>query len=173
VVLCRCRLWEEKTAMDRSACEHLHPACSAMRSVRLFATGLTVLPTSVVGAAAASPPINLVCDVESTYPSRGFGEPSTKSKGRLRVIIDVDRHTGVYYGPFAIGPDRPGQLEVTDNAYKVTWTGNFTVAGATVVHEEFFVNRYTREFQQSLTLSDGRQFGFVDGTCSLVNGPAF
>jgi hypothetical protein len=141
---------------------------SAMKTVRLAAVIMTALSTSVFGAAAATPPINLICDVESAYPSEGFGKPTSKSNGRLRVIIDVDRHTGVYYGRFAIGPDNPGQLEVTDDVYKVTWRGKRSVVGGTVVYEEFVVNRHTREFQQLLTISDGREFGFVDGTCSLA-----
>jgi hypothetical protein len=128
---------------------------------------------SCITSEAAAAPINLVCDVEMGFPMNGFGQPTSKSQSRIRVVLDVDKKTGAYSGHFGIRSDRPGQLEVTDDMYVVTWSGSLAVQGSVIVEERLALDRFTGKLLQALKLSDGRIFGLVDGTCAKSEGPIF
>jgi hypothetical protein len=45
--------------------------------------------------------------------------------------------------------------------------------GVKITREEFVIDRATGDFQQSLTLQDGRQITLIRGTCARVIKPAF
>ena len=131
----------------------------------------SLLLTSGITSDVAAAPINLVCDVEMAFPTDGFGQPTFRSRSRIRVVLDVDNQTGAYPGHFGIRGDKPGLLEVTDDLYVVTWSGSLQIQGSIVVHERLALDRFTGALQQALRLSDGRIFGLAEGTCTKSEGP--
>lgn len=137
----------------------------ALAAMPMFASGIT--------SEASAAPVNLVCDVEMGFPINGFGQPTSKSRSRIRVVLDIDKKTGAYSGHFGIRSDRPGQLEVTDDLYVVTWSGSLDIQGSVVLEERLALDRFTGKLLQALMLGDGRTFGLVEGTCTKSEGPIF
>jgi len=87
--------------------------------------------------------------------------------------VDFDKASGWYQGRIAISESRAGNLTVQGNKLKVSRPAMFERFGVKITREEFVIDRATGDFQQSLTLQDGRQITLIRGTCARVIKPAF
>lgn len=140
---------------------------------RQFLACISTMAIAIASPSAYGQPVNLLCDVEVRFPIQGFGQPTSNSRSRIHVLIDQERRQGTYNGLFAISADRPGSLRVSGENYFVTWKGSYWLQGQEIVEETLAIYRMTGRFSQTVTLSSGRQFNLMEGTCQKSAGPLF
>lgn len=118
--------------------------------------------------------LDMICELRLDLDGQlALGITANEPNRMALAQVDFEKASGWYQGRIAISESRAGNLSVTGNKLKVSRPAMFERFGVKVTREEFVIDRSTGEFQQSLSLQDGRNITLIRGTCARVIKPAF
>ena len=118
--------------------------------------------------------IDLICELRLDLDGQlALGITANEPNRMAMAQVDFEKSSGWYQGKIAISESRAGNLMVAGQKLKVSRPAMFERFGVKITREEFEVDRQTGDFQQSLTLQDGRVITLIRGTCARVIKPAF
>lgn len=118
--------------------------------------------------------MDLICELQLDLDGQlALGIKENEPARVTMAQIDFDQKSGWYQGKIAISESRAGTVTLMGTRVKVYRPALFQRFGTTVSGEEFVVDRKTGQFEQSLSLSDGRTVKLIKGTCAQVIKPPF
>ncbi len=118
--------------------------------------------------------LDMICELRLDLDGQlALGITANEPNRMALAQVDFDKASGWYQGRIAISESRAGNLSVVGNKLKVSRPAMFERFGVKITREEFVIDRSTGDFQQSLTLQDGRTVTLIRGTCARVIKPAF
>lgn len=118
--------------------------------------------------------MDLICELELDLDGQlALGIKENEPSRITMAQIDFDQKSGWYQGKIAISESRAGTVSLMGTRVKVYRPALFQRFGVMISGEEFVVDRKTGRFEQSLSLSDGRNVKLIKGTCAQVIKPPF
>lgn len=147
--------------------------------------GLVALTSQTSDAPPASAPtqtfkaptsgaLDMICELRLDLDGQlALGITANEPSRMAMAQVDFDKASGWYQGRIAISESRAGNLTVVGTKLKVSRPAMFERFGVKITREDFVIDRITGDFQQSLTLQDGRNVILIRGTCARVIKPAF
>lgn len=118
--------------------------------------------------------LDMICELKLDLDGQlALGITANEPSRMAMAQVDFDKASGWYQGRIAISESRAGNLVSSTGKLKVSRPAMFERFGVKITREEFVIDRATGDFQQSLTLQDGRQITLIRGTCARVIKPAF
>jgi hypothetical protein len=138
----------------------------------------TDAPTSAAAVnsvkASTTGALDMICELRLDLDGQlALGITANEPSRMAMAQVDFDKASGWYQGRIAISESRAGNLTVVGSKLKVSRPAMFERFGVKITREEFVIDRATGDFQQSLTLQDGRNVVLIRGTCARVIKPAF
>lgn len=137
-------------------------------------------PNDAAPAARAALPaqstgiVDMICELHLDLDGQtALGIQGNEPSRITLAQIDLDQKSGWYQGRIAISESRGGTLSLQGNRFIITRPAMFQRFGATITQEAFWIDRTTGEFEQSLSLQDGRTVKLIRGTCARVIKPPF
>ena len=118
--------------------------------------------------------MDLICELELDLDGQlALGIKENEPSRITMAQIDFEQKSGWYQGKIAISESRAGTVSLMGTRVKVYRPALFQRFGVMISGEEFVVDRKTGRFEQSLSLSDGRNVKLIKGTCAQVIKPPF
>lgn len=118
--------------------------------------------------------MDLICELELDLNGQlALGIKENEPARVAMAQIDFEKKSGWYQGKIAISESRAGTLSLMGTSVKVYRPAMFQRFGVMISGEEFMLDRKTGRFEQSLSLSDGRNVKLIKGTCAQVIKPPF
>jgi hypothetical protein len=118
--------------------------------------------------------LDMICELKLDLDGQlALGITANEPNRMAMAQVDFDKASGWYQGRIAISESRAGNLSIVGNKLKVSRPAMFERFGVKITREEFVIDRTTGDFQQALTLQDGRNISLIKGTCARVIKPAF
>jgi len=134
----------------------------------------TPAPAASTDKPRSQGPLDMICELKLDLDGQlALGITANEPNRVAMAQVDFDKGSGWYQGRIAISESRAGNLTVQGNKLKVSRPAMFERFGVKITREEFVIDRTTGDFQQSLTLQDGRTITLIRGTCARVIKPAF
>ena len=118
--------------------------------------------------------LDMICELRLDLDGQlTLGITANEPTRMAMAQVDFDQASGWYQGRIAISESRAGNLVSSGSKLKVSRPAMFERFGVKITREEFVIDRATGDFQQTLTLQDGRNVTLIRGTCARVIKPAF
>jgi len=117
--------------------------------------------------------ITFLCEANYSVPTNGLEGPNKVYKEMMAAGLDYKNKAGWYQGNFSISESRKGALVVQGNKALVSRPAMFERFGVMVTSEQFTIDRTTGEFNQSLTIKDGRKIELIHGYCGKLTKAPF
>lgn len=117
--------------------------------------------------------ITFLCEANYSVPTNGLEGPNKVYKEMMAAGLDYKNKAGWYQGIFSISESRKGALVLQGNKALVSRPAMFERFGVMVTGEQFTLDRTTGEFNQSLTIKDGRKIEIIHGYCGKLTKAPF
>jgi len=117
--------------------------------------------------------ITFLCEANYSVPTNGLEGPNKVYKEMIAAGLDYKNKAGWYQGNYSISESRKGALVLQGNKAFVSRPAMFERFGVMVTSEQFTLDRTTGEFNQSLTIKDGRKIEIVHGYCGKLTKAPF
>lgn len=118
--------------------------------------------------------LDMICELRLDLEGQmTLGINSSESSRVAMAQVDFDKSSGWYQGTLAMHEGRAGNLSVEGQKLRVSRPAMFQRFGTTITGEQFVIDRSTGDFEQSITLKDGRKVTLIRGACAKVDKPPF
>jgi hypothetical protein len=117
--------------------------------------------------------ITFLCEANYSIPTNGLEGPNKVYKEMIAAGLDYKNKAGWYQGNYSISESRKGALVLQGNKAFVSRPAMFERFGVMITSEQFTLDRTTGEFNQSLTIKDGKKIEIIHGYCGKLTKAPF